>query len=72
LENIKDLKAILSASNLPVHYPRTTEKPTPEGKNFEWFMQNKKDGKMPLKLADEDTEGFSLQFSHKRNEKRRH
>lgn len=72
LENIKDLKAILSSSRLPVHYPRTTEKPTREGRNFEWFMQNKKQGKMPLKLAEEDTEGFPLKFKHEKERKKKH
>ncbi len=65
LENIKDIKAIVSASALPVHYPRTSEKPEVEGKNFEWFMQNKrfgKTGKIPLKVAPEDTNGFPLEF----------
>jgi len=72
LENIKDLKAISSSPGLPVNYPRTTEEPQPDGKNFEWFMENKKQGKMPLKLADEDTEGFPLKFEYKGVKKRRH
>jgi CRISPR-associated protein (TIGR03986 family) len=56
LNTIKDIKAILSAppSALPVHYPRMSEEPDASGKNFEWFMKNKK----PLKIASEDTEGF--------------
>ncbi|GAB6163959.1 hypothetical protein JCM12298_31190 [Desulfothermus naphthae] len=62
LENIKDLKAILTSVNLPIHYPRSTKKPQQDGKNFKWFMENKKSGKMPLKLADEETEGFPLRF----------
>ena len=72
LENIKDLRAILSSPRLPVHYPRTSKEPQPDGKNFEWFLENKSRGKMPLKLADEDTEGFSLKFEHKGVKKRRH
>ena len=68
LENIKDLKAILTSVNLPIHYPRSikclrsTKKPQQDGKNFKWFMENKESGKMPLKLADEETEGFPLRF----------
>lgn len=65
LENIKDLKAILSSTDLPVHYPRTSQKPGSEGKNYEWFVENKKNrkyGQMPLKLATDDTEGFPVKF----------
>ncbi|WXG41606.1 MAG: TIGR03986 family CRISPR-associated RAMP protein [Candidatus Freyarchaeum deiterrae] len=59
LENVKDLKAILSApsSGLTVHYPRTSEKPGVEGRNFQWFVKNKKQG-IPLKIASEDNEGL--------------
>ena len=58
LDNIKDIKAILSAppSDLPVHYPRTSKEPTAAGENFRWFGKNKK----PLEIASEDTKGFSL------------
>lgn len=62
LENVKDLKAILSSTDLPVHYPRTSEQPDPEGKNYEWFIENKRYGRKPLKLASEDTEGFPVKF----------
>ncbi len=56
LDNIQDLKAILSKppSDLYVNYPRTLK----PGRNFEWFQQNEKYGKIPLKIAAEDTEGF--------------
>jgi len=52
LENIKDLKAILSPPHphLPVHYPRM---PSEEGRNFKWFMRNRKEGE-PLQIACED------------------
>jgi len=52
LDNIQDIKAILSASSpdVPVHYPRISEEPYKSGKNFKWFMQNK----IPLKIASED------------------
>lgn len=65
LESIRDLKAILSSTELPVHYPRTSEQPDPQGRNYEWFEQNKKNrkyGKKPLKLASEDTKGFPVKF----------
>jgi CRISPR-associated protein (TIGR03986 family) len=63
LENIIDLKALLAESpSLPVHYPRSTEHPQPEGKNYEWFVGNKrKDGpRIALRLATEDTEGLPV------------
>lgn len=52
LDNIKDIRAILSASppDVPVHYPRMSEEPDKSGKNFEWFMKNK----IPLKIASKD------------------
>ncbi len=71
LENIKDLKAISSSPSLPVHYPRTSEEPDIEGRNFEWFMQNKKFGKKPLELATKDTVGFPLEFD-RANRRRRY
>lgn len=30
---------------LPVHYPRNSQAPDPEGKNFEWFMENERTGR---------------------------
>lgn len=62
LENIMDLKAILSSIELPVHYPRSSERPDPGGRNYQWFMENKKEGRMPLELAVEDTKGFPVKF----------
>jgi CRISPR-associated protein (TIGR03986 family) len=62
LESIKDLKAILSSTELSVHYPRISEQPDPQGRNYEWFTENKRYGQKPLKLATEDTEGFPVQF----------
>jgi CRISPR-associated protein (TIGR03986 family) len=64
LDNIKDLTAILSepSSNLPVHYPRTSETPDADGKNFEWFEKNKEYGKKALDIAHEDTDGLPLHF----------
>ena len=63
LDNIRDLKALLAESpDLPVHYPRSTEYPQPEGKNYEWFVGNKrKDGpRIALRLATEDTGGLPV------------
>lgn len=72
LDNIKDIETILGAPPLSVHYPRTSEKPDVLGENFKWFMQNKRFGKKPLKIASEDTEGFPLNFSTTRRNKRRY
>ncbi len=45
LANIRDLEALLkppASSSLPVHYPRSSIEPSADGKNFEWFMANKR------------------------------
>lgn len=66
LENIRDLLALLGEPpDLPIHYPRADRVPSPEGKNFEWFMGNKRSGRdagprLALDLADEDHEGLPL------------
>jgi CRISPR-associated protein (TIGR03986 family) len=63
LDNICDLKALLAeSSELPVHYPRSTPRPQPEGKNYEWFVGNKRKGgpRVALRLTTEDTEGLPL------------
>lgn len=62
LDNIMDLKVILSENASNVHYPRTSEEPNTEGKNFKWFVQNKELGKKPLNIASDDASGFPLQF----------
>ncbi len=65
LENVRDLAAILGreARGRPhVHYPRPpldpqawTDAPLPEGRNFEWFVGNKKRPQpYVLPLAEED------------------
>ncbi len=53
LPNIADLKALLSEPQpaLPVHYPRTSLQPDPEGKNFEWFVTNKSKSRKPEKAG---------------------
>lgn len=66
LANIRDMKAILDqAPELPIHYPRTTKKPKPEGKNFEWFMGNSRSGRnagprLTLHIADNPQQGLPL------------
>lgn len=66
LENIRDLKALLAETPpLSVHYPRPTRQPQAEGKQYEWFVGNKRGGQDPgprlaLRLAEEDREGFPL------------
>ncbi len=53
LPNICDLKALLSEPNpaWPVHYPRTTLSPDPDGRNFEWFVANKSKSRKPEKAG---------------------
>jgi CRISPR-associated protein (TIGR03986 family) len=42
LTNVRDMHAVLSKPALEhIHYPRRNPIPDPDGKNFEWFMQNK-------------------------------
>jgi len=68
LENVADLRTLLSApinSLLPIHYPRSQPEPQAEGKNFEWFVGNKRSGKYPgprlvLPLAEDDRRGIRL------------
>ncbi|OQA22603.1 MAG: RAMP superfamily protein [Chloroflexi bacterium ADurb.Bin360] len=67
LINISDLLTLLSEPpELPIHYPRTSQDPSSEGKNFEWFMGNNRGGRkspgprLSLPLASQDTEGLPL------------
>ncbi|HPN34209.1 MAG TPA: TIGR03986 family CRISPR-associated RAMP protein [bacterium] len=66
LAAIRDLRSMLADSpSLPIHYPRSWLEPQPEGKNFEWFVGNKRSGKdagprLVLPLADEDNVGLPL------------
>lgn len=66
LENIRDLRALLSATpSHPVHYPRPTRYPQAEGKQYEWFVGNKRGGQNPgprlaLQLAEDEREGLPL------------
>lgn len=66
LPNIEDLMALAAEPpELPIHYPRTEQAPILDGKNFEWFMGNKRSGRnagprLTLKLAYEDNEGLPI------------
>lgn len=66
LPNVRDLAALLGEPPaLSIHYPRVDATPSPEGKNFEWFVGNKRSGRdagprLVLTLAEEDTEGLPL------------
>jgi CRISPR-associated protein (TIGR03986 family) len=66
LPNVHDLLALLGEPpDLPIHYPRSQREPTAEGKNFEWFVGNKRSGRdagprLSLPLAGEEEEGLPL------------
>ncbi len=66
LPNVEDLMALVSEpADLPIHYPRTTRAPSVEGKNYEWFMGNKRAGRdagprLSLPLAVDDDEGLPI------------
>jgi CRISPR-associated protein (TIGR03986 family) len=66
LDNIRDLRALLAESpQVPVHYPRSSREADPEGRNFEWFMGNKRSGRdagprIELPFAVDDHEGLPL------------
>lgn len=66
LPNIRDLKALLADTPpLPVHYPRPTITPQAEGRQYEWFVGNKRSGqdagpRLALPLAEDDHAGLPL------------
>jgi CRISPR-associated protein (TIGR03986 family) len=66
LANIRDLKALLADTPpFPVHYPRPTRQPQVQGKQYEWFVGNKRGGQDPgprlaLPLAADDQAGLPL------------
>ncbi len=66
LANVRDMRALLAKTPpLPVHYPRSSREPNPEGKNFEWFVGNKRSGRnagprLALPLAEDDLKGLPL------------
>ncbi|MFQ5640843.1 MAG: TIGR03986 family CRISPR-associated RAMP protein, partial [bacterium] len=77
LDNIVDLKALLKneTPKKPVHYPRLSAIPDTEGKNFEWFVRNKKsfkgkpekEWKHALPLAPEDNKGLPIEHTKNRS-----
>ena len=48
------LKACRGFDDKPIHYPRTTKEPCPDGKNFKWFVENEKSARCVLKDLTED------------------
>jgi len=52
-EEISFIKAFLKAccgfDDKPIHYPRTTKEPLPDGENFKWFVENEKSTRCALK-----------------------
>lgn len=66
LPNVRDLEALLAKTPLlPVHYPRPAQMRDPEGKNYEWFVGNKRSGRdagprLELPLAVEDRKGLPI------------
>jgi CRISPR-associated protein (TIGR03986 family) len=66
LLNVRDMRALLATTpTLPVHYPRPTKQPQAEGKQYEWFVGNKRSGqdagpRLALRLADEDSVGLPI------------
>ncbi len=64
-EVLDDLRTLLRKPELPVHYPRRSREPDPEGRNYEWFQGNKRrterrDGPKAerLALAKDDRRGL--------------
>jgi CRISPR-associated protein (TIGR03986 family) len=55
---IKAFKVALRgfSDGLPVHYPRTTEKPEPKGESFKWFVENERQNGPHLALPSLDGE----------------
>lgn len=56
-ELIPIIKAFLRAARgfddgLPIHYPRTTNSPNPQGENFKWFVNNNSPKNTPQSLED--------------------
>ncbi|MGB9619280.1 MAG: TIGR03986 family CRISPR-associated RAMP protein, partial [Armatimonadota bacterium] len=54
------IKAFLVAckgfkDGLPIHYPRVTRAPDPSGENFEWFVENERQGQYALQDLVKDS-----------------
>ncbi|RRR73722.1 MAG: TIGR03986 family CRISPR-associated RAMP protein [Candidatus Viridilinea halotolerans] len=62
LPPIRDLQALLNEPPLPVHYPRSAQHPVADGRNYEWFVGNKRNARqrLALRLSDEDSEGLPI------------
>jgi hypothetical protein len=66
LPNVADLRALLAETPpLPVHYPRVDVRASVEGKNFEWFMGNKRAGRdagprLTLPTTGDEEQGLPL------------
>lgn len=66
LANVADLKQLMKEPPpLPIHYPRPTRRPSPDGKNYEWFVGNKQSGrrtgpKLVLPLPADEADGLPL------------
>lgn len=62
-KDIPFICAFLNAAkggNRPVHYPRSTISPSPDGKNYEWFVANEKGEKRALPALWNDNRGRGL------------
>ncbi len=70
-EDVPFIKAFLRAckgfDDKPIHYPRPTKEPQPDGENFKWFTGNEKGSRLALKNLVDD-EGFP--FSEKKQKKK--
>ena len=79
LSFIEGFKQVLKGPNseYPIHYPRRNSKPNPEGKNYEWFMDNEngreyhEDGKKIALPAVTDKDGFPYNPSKPRQRRGR-
>jgi CRISPR-associated protein (TIGR03986 family) len=66
LPNVADLEQLMrEPPALPIHYPRPTPRPHPDGKNYEWFVGNKQSGKrsgpkLVLPKATDEGQGLPL------------
>lgn len=66
LPNVVDLQQLMrEPPALPIHYPRPTARPHPDGKNYEWFVGNKQSKtrtgpKLVLPLPADEAKGLPL------------
>ncbi|MFW5872223.1 MAG: TIGR03986 family CRISPR-associated RAMP protein, partial [bacterium] len=63
-DEIPYIKAFLKScegfnDDLPVHYPRITRAPNPDGKTYEWFVKNERGNKLSLPNIKDDN-GFPI------------